>query len=393
MEWLIQKSEQKTRQIKDKKKRYLFDVIDFSQKLIIILGYRGTGKTTLLLQHLQSSHKKGIYVSLDDLYFESNRLIPIIRDLYNQGFRLFLLDEVHRYIMWSKDLKQLYDDYEDIQLMVTGSSVMDISKGSADLSRRASTYLLSGLSFREYLYFHQNEKLPKITLPEIISNHHQIAPDLTEQLPIKKEFDKYLHHGYYPFFMEGLQHYFQKLQETLNLVIDTDITPYEELQYSTTRNMKKLLYVISQSVPFTPNVVKLSALLQIPRNSTLRLLDYLNQAQIIHLLKSATKGLSYLQKPEKIYLQNTNFIHLFSPLQPDIGNIRETFFYNQVSVSHQVTAPKYGDFLVDNNYVFEVGGAQKKITQIKGVPNTYLALDTEKGSDQRIPLWLFGMMY
>lgn len=393
MEWLIQKSEQKTRQIKDKKKRYLFDVIDFSQKLIIILGYRGTGKTTLLLQYLNSVPKKGIYVSLDDLYFESNRLIDTVRDLYNQGFRLFLLDEVHRYIWWSKDLKQLYDDYDDIQLMVTGSSVMDISKGSADLSRRASTYLLSGLSFREYLYFHQNEKLPKITLPEIISNHHQIAPDLTEQQSIKKEFEKYLHHGYYPFFMEGLQHYFQKLQETLNLVIDTDITPFEELQYNTTRNMKKLLYVISQSVPFTPNVVKLSALLQIPRNSTLKLLDYLNQAQIIHLLKSATKGLSYLQKPEKIYLQNTNFIHLFSPLQPDIGNIRETFFYNQVSVLHQVTAPKYGDFLVDNNYVFEVGGVQKKISQIKGVPNAYLALDIERGSDQRIPLWLFGMMY
>ena len=393
MEWLIQKSVQKTRQIKDKKKRYLFDVIDFSQKLIIILGYRGTGKTTLLLQYLNSSPKKGIYVSLDDLFFESNRLIDTVRDLYNQGFRLFLLDEVHRYIWWSKDLKQLYDDYDDIQLVVTGSSVMDISKGSADLSRRASTYLLPGLSFREYLYFHQNEKLPKITLPEIISKHHQIAPDLTEQLSIKKEFEKYLHHGYYPFFMEGLQHYFQKLQETLNLVIDTDITPYEELQYNTTRNMKKLLYVISQSVPFTPNVVKLSALLQIPRNSSLKLLDYLNQAQIIHLLKSATKGLSYLQKPEKIYLQNTNFIHLFSPLQPDIGNIRETFFYNQVSVSHQVTAPKYGDFLIDNNYVFEVGGAQKKITQIKGVPNAYLAVDIERGSDQRIPLWFFGMMY
>jgi predicted AAA+ superfamily ATPase len=393
MDSLIFKSELKAKQVKDKKRRYLFQQIDFSQKLIIILGYRGTGKTTLLLQYLSSSKKKGIYVSLDDLFFESNRLIEIIQQLYTIGYRLFLLDEVHRYAWWSKDLKQLYDDYSDIQLIVTGSSVLDISKGNADLSRRASTYTLHGLSFREYLNFQKNKAISPLSLSDILNKHHQIAPELTDQFPIKKELNKYLLHGYYPFYLEGLQHYFQKLQETLNLVIDTDITPYEELQYSTTRNMKKLLYVISQSVPFTPNIHKLSEKLEIPRNSILRLLDYLHQAQIIHLLKSSVKGVSYLQKPEKIYLHNCNFIYLFSPLQPNIGNIRETFFYNQAHAVHQITAPKYGDFMIDDQYVFEVGGAHKTMEQIKGVPNSYLALDVEEGSNRSIPLWMFGMMY
>lgn len=393
MESLILKSEQKAKQVKEKKKRYLFQQIDFSHRLIMILGYRGTGKTTLLLQHLSASKKKGVYVSLDDIFFESNRLIDIVQQLYTTGYRLFLLDEVHRYAWWSKDLKQLYDDYSDIQLVVTGSSVLDISKGNADLSRRASTYTLYGLSFREYLNFQKNTNIEPISLSDIIKKHHSIAPDLADQFSIKKELEKYLHHGYYPFYMEGLQHYFQKLQETLNLVIDTDITPYEELQYSTTRNMKKLLYVISQSVPFTPNIHKLSEKLQIPRNSILRLLDYLHQAQIIHLLKSSVKGVSYLQKPEKIYLHNSNFIYLFSPLQPNIGNIRETFFYNQLQAVHHITAPKYGDFMIDDQYVFEVGGANKTMEQIKGVPDSYLALDIEQGNNRSIPLWLFGLMY
>lgn len=393
MERLIEKSEKKAQQIKHKQKRYLFEQIDWSQRLLVILGYRGTGKTTLLLQYLFLAKKKGIYLSMDDFFFESNRLVETVELLYNKGFRLFLLDEVHRYQYWSKDIKQLYDDFEDIQVVATGSSILDISKGNADLSRRASVYHLAGLSFREFLNFSRNTQLSAIKLDEIITQHHTLAPELLDTFNFKTEFQDYLKFGYFPYFLEAKSTYFQKLQETIHLVIETDIAPVEDLQHSTTRKLKKLLYVLSESVPFTPNINKLSEKLETPRNTVLRLLDILDQAQILQLLRTTTKGVSFLQKPEKIYLQNTNFIHFFAKEKANVGNIRETFFLNQLSTNHSVTAPKYGDFMVDDSFVFEVGGASKTNEQIKGIPNAYLALDIEGGNNNRIPLWLFGMLY
>ncbi len=393
MENLIKKSERKKKLVVGKKRRYLYEQIDWEQRLIIVLGYRGAGKTTLLLQYLSSSQKKGVYLSLDDFFFETHRLVETVQTLYGMGYRLFLLDEVHRYLWWSRDLKQLYDDNDDIQLVATGSSILDISKGNADLSRRAAAYNLQGLSFREYLNFKKNLDLPVLTLNEILTNHHIIASDLLDSFQYPLDFQSYLKSGYFPFFLEAKSTYYQKLQETINLVIDTDIAPYEELQHSTTRIMKKLLFVLSESVPFTPNINKLSEKLDTTRNTILRLLDYLHKAQILHLLKTSTKGVSYLQKPEKIYLHNTNFIYLFSPSQANVGNIRETFFFNQLSAIHQVTAPRFGDFMIDDTFVFEVGGANKTPGQIIGIPNAYLALDIEGGNNNRIPLWLFGILY
>lgn len=393
MELLIEKSDKRSRQVTAQHKRYLFTLIDWKQRLIVILGYRGVGKTTLILQYLTAAKSKGIYLSLDDLYFESHRLVGVVQGLYEAGYRLFLLDEAHRYAWWSKDLKQLYDDYPDAQFVATGSSILELSTGSADLSRRAAGYHLHGLSFREYLSLQKNIDIAPLGLEELLSRHHEIGADLLDLFRYKTDFQNYLKYGYYPFSIESKSTYFQKLEETINLVIDTDITPFEDLQHATARNMKKLLFVLSESVPFTPNVHKLSAKLDTTRNTLLRLLDYLNKAQIIQLLKADTRGKSYLQKPEKIYLQNTNFIHLFSPNQPNTGNIRETFFFNQLQVAHEVTSSKFGDFMVDDIYTFEVGGANKGSEQIKGVPNAYLALDVEGGSDKRIPLWLFGMLY
>lgn len=393
MEYLIEKSSRKSELVQSKKKRYLYGQIDWEQRLIILLGYRGAGKTTILLQHLPSSSKKGIYMSLDDFYFETHRLVETVVSLYGLGYRLFLLDEVHRYEWWSKDLKQLVDDYEDIQLVATGSSILDITKGNADLSRRASVYHLHGLSFREYLNFKKNINLDSLILNEILTNHHVIAPDLLDVFDFQTDFQNYLKSGYFPYFLEAKNTYFQKLQETIHLVIDSDITPYEQLQHSTTKTLKKLLFVLSKSVPFTPNINKLSEKLETPRNTVLRLLDILEKAQILLLLRSSPKGISYLQKPEKIYLQNPNFIFLFSPTMANVGNIRETFFLNQLSAVHAVTSSKYGDFMVDDTLVFEVGGASKTNEQIRGVPNAYLALDVAGGNDKRIPLWLFGMLY
>jgi len=393
MEYLIEKSDRKIQFIKGKPKRYLFDKIDWEQRLVLILGYRGVGKTTLLLQYLSESNKKGVYLSLDDFYFETNRLIKTIDMLYQKGFRLFLLDEVHRYFYWSKDLKQLYDDYPDIQLVATGSSILDLSKGNADLSRRASVYHLHGLSFREFLLFEKKLNIKPLLLDEIIQKHQVLGADILDLIHYPTDFDNYLKYGYFPFFAEAKSTYYQKLEETINLVIETDVAPFEELQHSTVRTMKKLLYVISDSAPFTPNINKLSEKLETPRNTILRLLDYLDQAQILNLLRSDTKGISYLQKPEKIFLNNTNFIYSFSPVQPNTGSIRETFFFNQLSPVHSVTSSKYGDFMIDESFVFEIGGPSKDMEQIRGIPNAYLALDIQGGSGKRIALWLFGFLY
>jgi predicted AAA+ superfamily ATPase len=278
-------------------------------------------------------------------------------------------------------------------MVATGSSILDVSKGTADLSRRASVYHLYGLSFREYLNFRHNLNLTKLDLEEILNDHHILAPKYLDTIRIQADFQEYLKFGYYPYFLESKNTYHQKLYETIKLVIDTDIAPVEDLQHATTRTLKKLLFVLSESVPFAPNINKLARTLEAQRNTILRLLDILDQAQILHLLRSGAKGVSYLQKPEKIYLQNTNFIYLFAPNKANLGNIRETFFINQLQAVHTVTAPKFGDFMVNESYVFEVGGPNKTTQQIKGILNAYLALDIEAGNNNRIPLWLFGMLY
>ena len=392
MEILIAKSSKKAASVSRKGKRLIYGEMQWNERLILLLGYRGVGKTTILLQRLQEVGEKGIYFSLDDLYFENHRLITVVEQLYANGYRAFFMDEVHRYRFWSKDLKQLYDDFDDIHLIATGSSILEVAKGQADLSRRAVVYKMQGLTFREYLQLEKKIALSPLDLETILERHHEISEDLLEQFSMERDFMNYLKYGYFPFFMENKTMYYQKLSETLNLVIDIDIAPFEDLNYNTVRTMKKLLYVISQSVPFIPNITKLSERLEAPRNTILRLLDLLDQAKIIKLLKTENEKLSYLQKPEKIFLENTNFVYYFAEGKANIGAVRETFFYNQLRQKHRVSASKFGDFMVDEKYTFEIGGPNKTFQQIKGVPNSYLALDVENGVGNKIPLWLFGML-
>lgn len=392
MEILIAKSSKKAASVSRKGKRLIYGEMQWNERLILLLGYRGVGKTTILLQRLQEVGEKGIYFSLDDLYFENHRLITVVEQLYANGYRAFFMDEVHRYRFWSKDLKQLYDDFDDIHLIATGSSILEVAKGQADLSRRAVVYKMQGLTFREYLQLEKKIALQPLDLETILERHHEISEDLLEQFSMERDFMNYLKYGYFPFFMENKTMYYQKLSETLNLVIDIDIAPFEDLNYNTVRTMKKLLYVISQSVPFIPNITKLSERLEAPRNTILRLLDLLDQAKIIKLLKTENEKLSYLQKPEKIFLENTNFVYYFAEGKANIGAVRETFFYNQLRQKHRVSASKFGDFMVDEKYTFEIGGPNKTFQQIKGVPNSYLALDVENSVGNKVPLWLFGML-
>lgn len=374
--------------------RYLMEKIDWNQRLIMILGHRGVGKTTLILQKLKEVDGMKVYLSLDDFYFEENRLILLVENLYLLGYRHFYLDEAHRYAHWSSDLKALFDSYDDAYFVVSGSSILELKKGSADLSRRAAVYQLAGLSFREFINLEKNQTLPVIPLQEILKNHIQSSERLSDQQDISSLFEQYLQYGYYPFSQMGTDLYFSRLLETTRLVLELDIGPFEEISYKTIRSMKKLLYIISESVPFIPNISKLAEKLEMSRNTVLKILDMLHQAQILNLLYQSVHGISYLQKPEKIYLQNPNLAYALSSSEPNMGNLRETFFMNQLHVTHQVTLPKFGDFMVDEKFVFKVGGPNKTAHQIQGIPNAYLALDQVKiGSGNKIPLWLFGFLY
>lgn len=394
MSRLLALSALKIKNLKSDFRRYLYDIIDWEERLIIITGARGSGKTTLLLQKMKNLPDKSIYLSLDDFYFENNRLLLLIEDLYRADYRYFFLDEVHQYQFWSQDLKNAYDNFPDIHIVATGSSVLKVNQGQADLSRRASLYLLKGLSFREFLELHHKQKFSFFSLQEVLENHIEITSEINDRINPLKLFSKYLKYGYYPFSVEQVRTYHQKLQQTVHLVLDVDIQAVEEVNYSTIKSMRKLLYVISQMVPFTPNIQNLSEKIGVSRNSVLKALDLLENAQILNLLRSDNTGISYLQKPEKIYLENPNLAYMFSGSKPNIGNLRESFFFNQLQVNHDVTSSKFTDFMVDGTFSFEVGGASKTKKQLAGIPLAYIASDgMEHGLDNKIPLWVFGFLY
>ena len=394
MERLIKLSERKIASIKTDFKRFIYYSIEWKQSLILIKGHRGAGKTTLLLQKAKENPQDSVYLNLDDIYFETYRLIEAIETLYDKGFRHFFLDEVHRYRYWSKDLKNAYDNFTDIKIAAIGSSILEVSKGNADLSRRVAGYYLPGLSLREFLLLEHQINLPVYQLKQIIEDHNEIAIAINDKVDILKAYHEFIQYGYYPFFKEGKKLHNQKLREISNLVLDVDIAPFEDLSFSTVRNMKKLLFIIGQSVPFIPNITKLAEKINVSRNTVLKILDLLSQAKVISLLRRETKGISFLQKPEKIYLQNPNLSFIFSNNQPDAGNLRETFFFSQTEVMHEITSSRFGDFTLDENFTFEIGGPTKTATQIKGVPNAYITADgIESSSGNKIPLWLFGFLY
>ncbi len=271
--------------------RYLYHEIDWKQRLILIRGARGAGKTTLLLQRLKALDQEGIYFSLDDFYFESNRLLLTIEHLYNQGTRYFFLDELHQYLHWSIDLKNLYDHYPDIYIVGTGSSVLQIDKGKADLSRRATTYHLNGLSFREFLIFEKGINFNPIPLTEILQNHTDHSAIINDQVDVLPMFKEYLNYGVYPFFKSHKSTYHQKFQQIIQLTTEIDIPAVENINYATIRGMNQLLYVLSQIVPYTPNIQKLADKIGVPRNSILRSLDLLQKGGLLNLLYMENKGI------------------------------------------------------------------------------------------------------
>ncbi len=378
-------------------KRYLYHQIDWNDRLIAIIGARGSGKTTLILQYAieNTDLDKTLYLSLDHFLFQNQSLLEVVDFYYTHGIRYLFLDEVHKYPTWSIEIKNIYDQYEDLRIVFTGSSVIELYKGQADLSRRMVYYYLNGLSFREFLNFDQGIETDFHSLEEILENHIPIARKIKRKVetPIV-HFEKYIQRGYYPFFRENEKNYHQRLQGTLNMVLESDIMSVEPITYPSIRKLKNLLFIISQSVPFKPNISELSQKVETKRENLVQYLDLLERAQIIHQLHTEAKGMSYLRKPDKIYLNNPNLIYALSQGNSDKGKERETFFLNQLIVQHQVSYPKQGDFLVDKKYTFEIGGKGKTNKQVQETANAFIAADgIELGIGNKIPIWLFGFLY
>lgn len=376
--------------------RYLVNQIDLNNRLIAIKGARGSGKTTLILQlaKLHLPLNSTLYVSLDHIYFFDNKLYHLAQQFALFGGTHLLLDEVHKYPNWSRELKLIYDNFPELNVIFTSSSMLEIYKSESDLSRRAVTYELKEMSFREFVRFETGHQFSAYSLIEILENHIELATDILAKIKPLPLFEKYLKTGAYPYYKENEAFYIQKLQNTINLIIEIDINAVESLQYSTLVKLKKLLISIASSAPFTPNITKLSEKIDISRNMLVQSIKLLSRAGLVNELYKDNSGIGVLTKPEKLYLNNSNLMYALAPNRVDIGNVRETFFLNQFKGLHPINLSKSADFIVDKTYTFEVGGKNKTKKQIQGLENAYLAKDNiEIGFGNMIPVWLFGWMY
>ena len=379
-------------------KRYLLDEIEWEDRLIGIKGARGVGKTTLMLQSLKKNYGnslKAIYVSLDNFYFTKNRLFDFAEKFHVNGGKALYLDEVHRYPAWSIDIKNLYDLYDDLKIVFSGSSALQLNKADADLSRRAAIYNLHELSFKEYLELSGNECFNSFSLEDILSNHIEIASEIIKKITVIPLFKKYLKEGIYPFFKEVKVQFYERIINTINLVIESDLQIIENINYQTAYKLKQLVAVLADSVPFKVNISKLSREVGLSRDMLLELLTALDRANIIESIRMQGSSFGYLTKPDKIYMNNTALLYALHTGKENIeGTVRETFFVNQMFQSHKVKSSKNGDFLIDEKYIFEIGGKSKGFKQIADITNSFVVADNiELGYGNKIPLWLFGFMY
>jgi len=399
METLFEKFHKKHAATSTDFTRSVMDEIAWNEaRLIGIKGARGVGKTTLLFQYikLHLSHKieEVLYISLDNLYFNNNNLLAIIDQFVKRGGNYLFIDEVHRYPNWSQELKNAYDDYPELRIVFTGSSMLEILNARADLSRRAVVYTMGGLSFREYLSIKNIHTFEQYTLNDILKNHQEYTIQISQEIRPLQWFQSYLEGGYYPYFIESESLYRTKVEEVVRMMLEIELPALRGLENQYILKIKQLLMVLAESVPFTPNVSKLAERIGINRNTLITYLKNLQDVGLTMHLFSETSGITRLQKPEKIYLENTNLMYALNPNQVNIGSIRETFWMNQLSQLHNVTLPQQGDFLIDNQYTFEIGGKGKSNRQIKEVNNAFIVKDDiEIGSQGVIPLWLFGFLY
>jgi len=379
-------------------KRYLYNEIRWQNRLIAIIGSRGSGKTTLLLQYIKLNFKEFngevLYVSLDNLWFSTHNLLDLADEFHKMGGKALFLDEVHNYQGWSREIKNIYDSYPDLKIVFTGSSLLEIHKGEADLSRRVITYHLHGLSLREFIEFEYGIKLDVLSFDDIIKDHTKHALSVVNKIKPIVAFNEYLRYGYFPYYKEDKEMYHSKLMTTLNTIVEMDLPATEQIDYYSIVKIKKLFSILSTLVPYTPNITQLSKDVDTTRVSIMNYLHYLDKAQAIILLNKESEGIKQMSKPEKIYLGNTNYAFALGGENTNTGSVRESFFMNQVSVRNKVVFSEDVDFKVADKYFVEVGGKNKSSKQIAGHDNAFIAMDNiETGYNKVIPLWLFGLMY
>jgi predicted AAA+ superfamily ATPase len=397
MEKLLEKSNKSIQSVHYSYQRDVIGKINWDWRMNGIIGGRGTGKTTLLLQKLQQFKKVGhevLYVRLDDLYFADHHINDLADAFRKNGGEYLYLDEVHKYPGWARELKNIYDSNPELKLVFSGSSIIELTKQDADLSRRALMYEMTGLSFREYLLMADIISLPRYPLTEIFRDHVNIASGIVKQIPVLKHFSSYLKKGFYPYFLEPERDYFTTLEQIIQTVMETDLRFIENFDIAQSRKMLTLLKVIAASVPFKPNISKISQKTDLHRQTVLLYLQYLEKARMIRLINQPEKYISRLQKPDKIFLDNPNLLYALNPEIVNKGNLRETFALNQLSVNHEVFLHEKADFLIDDKFVIEIGGKNKDNRQVRDFDNSFLFPDDiETGHHNRIPLWLLGFLY
>ena len=369
--------------------RYMYDNINWKSRMIGLIGPRGVGKTTLVLQYIKENLNPAetLYVTAEDFYFVDNRFVNLADTFVKQGGKYLFIDEIHKYKDWAKELKLIYDYHKDLNVVFTGSSVLDIKKGASDLSRRAVIYNMQGLSFREYLQLFHNISITTYALKDILQ-HKVELPELPRPLPF---FSDYLKRGYYPFALE--EDFELRLRQIINQTLENDIPIYADMNVATGRKLKQLLAIIAKSAPFKPNMSKIAEMLSASRNNISDYCLYIEEAGMIAQLRDNTGGIRGLGKVDKIYLDNTNLIYNLAEDTSNIGNIRETFFLNQMRVKYEVFTSAVADFLIDD-ITFEVGGKNKGQKQIKEIENGYIVKDDiENGYLNTIPLWQLGLTY
>ncbi|MCF8222815.1 MAG: AAA family ATPase [Bacteroidales bacterium] len=377
--------------------RSSMDAIHWEYRLYGIKGARGVGKTTIMLQYLKENHlndETALYVSLDNLWFAKNSLTSLTDHFVKRGGKHLFLDEVHKYPGWAQEIKNLYDDYPGLHIVFTGSSLLEILNSRADLSRRAIVYEMQGLSFREFLGMTTGKNFSIYSIDDILNNHIEISGDILGKIKPLQHFEKYLQYGYYPFFNEVKALYHQRIEELVNMILEIELPNLRGVENSHIPKIRKLIRIIAESVPFIPNISKLSERAGISRVTLLSYLVYLQEARLINSIYRDAEGITRLQKPDKIYMENTNIMYALSPGTLQKGTLRETFLINQLKYNNKVEYVEQGDLLLDERYTLEIGGKNKKNKQISSLPDAYIVADNiEFGTHNRIPLWLFGFLY
>ena len=377
--------------------RSIMNDINWSCRLIAIRGAKGVGKTTLMLQYLKMHNcdcKTMLYASLDSSYFTQHTLIEFTGQFYRNGGMHLFLDEVHKYDNWSKEIKEIYDEYPDLRIVLSGSSLLSIINGDADLSRRCVPYDMQGLSFREYMDLVHGITLPQTTLTQLLSEPNAVCQDALAQCRPLAYFQDYLTHGYYPFILEGEAEYFIRIENGVNFIIEVEMPQQCGVDVSNIRKLKALLAILSGNVPMQVDMQKLSIMTGMSRVTILEYLQYMGKARLLNLLYSSEQNLKKLQKPDKIYIENPNMMEVLSLDGTNNGTMRESFLVGQLKYSHRVEYARQGDLLVDGKYTIEIGGKSKDGKQISHIADAFIAADDiEYAFGNKIPLWAFGLLY